>query len=86
MRKALIVVALLGAVFIPGIARVGARQAHAPSRRLVHVVHQGETLWEIAGLVAPRQDVVGTVDRLVHDNRLGSKPVRPGQPLFLNGR
>jgi Tfp pilus assembly protein FimV len=85
-RKALIVAGLVAALFAPGIARVGARQAHPPARRLVHVVQAGDTLWTIAQEVAPRADVVATVERLIDANHLKGASLRPGQPLFLPSR
>jgi LysM repeat protein len=51
--------------------------------RLVHVVKPGESLWQIARTVAPRADVVATVDRLIRANHLRGRSLRPGQPLFL---
>ncbi|MCA1833749.1 MAG: LysM peptidoglycan-binding domain-containing protein [Actinomycetota bacterium] len=85
MRKALVVTGILAALLLPGAARVGARQSHAPQRKLVHVVHAGDTLWGIAREVAPQKDVLATVDRLVRENHLGSRPLRPGEPLFFSG-
>lgn len=85
-RKALLVAGIVSALLAPGIARVGARQAHPPARRLVHVVQAGDTLWGIARRVDPGEDVVATVDRLIRANDLSGGSVRPGQPLFLPAR
>lgn len=86
VRKALVVIGLVAALFAPGIARVGARQTHAPAPRLVHVVQPGDTLWTIARKIEPRGDVIETVQRLIDANRLRGASVRPGQPLFLPSR
>jgi Tfp pilus assembly protein FimV len=43
------------------------------------VVREGDTLWSIAGRVAPHLDVRVAVDRLVAAN--GGAPLVPGQVL-----
>lgn len=86
MRKLLIMVALIAALLVPGIARVGARTSRSAPMRLVHVVEPGETLWGIARKLEPGTDARRTVDRLVKANRLGRGAVRPGQPLYLPAR
>ncbi|MFL6203993.1 MAG: LysM peptidoglycan-binding domain-containing protein [Acidimicrobiales bacterium] len=45
------------------------------------VVQPGDTLWSIAGDIAPQADVRITVDQLVALN--GSSPIVPGQELVL---
>ena len=45
------------------------------------VVQPGDTLWSIAGAIAPDGDVRITVDQLVALN--GSSPIVPGQELVL---
>jgi LysM repeat protein len=82
-RKILVVIGIVAALFLPGIARVGARQTHAPARRLVHVVRPGETLWGISRRLHLREPVARTVDRLIRDNRLSGGAIHAGQPLFL---
>lgn len=83
LRRILVIVGVVAALFLPGIARVGARQDHPTPLRLVHVVKPGETLWGIARALAPDRDVLVTVDRLIAVNRLRGAALRPGQPLFL---
>jgi len=82
-RKLLFVAGITAALLGPGMAHVAARQTHAPAMRLVHVVKPGETLWQIAGSVAPGDDVTSTIDRLMAANHLRSPVVHAGQPLFL---
>lgn len=48
---------------------------------VVHVVQPGDTLWSIAGKVAPGADVRLTVDRLVELN--GGAPLEVGDRLVL---
>jgi hypothetical protein len=86
LRKALVIMGIVAALFLPGVAKVGARQDHPVPRRLVYVVKPGDTLWQIAGRVAPGRDVLETVDELRSVSRLRGAGLRPGQPLFLRAR
>jgi hypothetical protein len=52
-----------------------------PSAPPVVQVHQGDTLWSIAGQVAPQQDPRRVVAVLRAANHLDSNTVRPGQQL-----
>lgn len=52
-----------------------------PSAPAVVQVHQGDTLWSIAALVAPQQDPRRVVNALRSANHLDSNTVRPGQQL-----
>jgi Tfp pilus assembly protein FimV len=55
---------------------------HAPARTVV--VQPGQTLWDIAGQVAPGQDVRAVVDEIVDLNALSDAgAIRPGQPLYV---
>ena len=53
----------------------------APVQDTVHVVGSGETMWSIAGEVAPAGEAAAYVERLVEVN--GSATVVPGQVLQL---
>ena len=46
-------------------------------------VHQGDTLWSIAGLMAPNQDPRDYVAELVSLNQLQSASLVPGQDIIL---
>jgi hypothetical protein len=53
----------------------------APAAPVVHVLQPGDTLWSIAGEVAPGADVRLMVDRLVELN--GGAPLEVGDRLVL---
>ena len=57
--------------------------AAPPFTGSTYVVQPGDTLWSIAGRVAPDRDPRPVVDELSH--WLGGAPVRPGQPIDLRG-
>ncbi|SDK65555.1 LysM domain-containing protein [Arthrobacter sp. ov407] len=46
-------------------------------------VQQGESLWAIAGSVAPERDPRDVVADIVQLNNLDAAPVMPGQQLFV---
>jgi Tfp pilus assembly protein FimV len=73
------VVAITG--FISGQA-AGASGSAAQSAEH-YSVHQGDTLWSIAGTVAPNQDPRDYVASLVELNRLETASLTPGQDLIL---
>lgn len=92
LRRRLVVLGLaallvLGAVKLATAAGAGfappgpadAQGAAGPAA--VYVVEPGDTLWSIAGEIAPGTDVRVTVDRLVERN--GNAPLAVGQRLEL---
>jgi hypothetical protein len=64
----LVVVALI-LLLLPGLARGGGPD-HGPARTTPYTVQAGDTLWAIAGRVAPGRDPREVVDQLVRDNHL----------------
>lgn len=83
-RTALLLLAgLIGAVVVV-FAWFGAGATSAHSNTAVPaqvVVHDGDTLWSIAGRVAPGRDPRAVVDQLRRVNRLRSPNLVPGQVL-----
>lgn len=81
-------VLLVGAAAI-GLAVVvaawfGAASSTPPARSVPVaqvVVHDGDTLWSIAGRIAPDRDPWVVVDQLLRVNRLGTPVLVPGQVL-----
>jgi hypothetical protein len=92
-RRRRLVAAVLCVVFVMGLVRLADAAvaglaspgpAAAPSAAgpaAVHVVQPGDTLWSIAGQIAPDTDVRITVDRLVELN--GGAAIVVGQRLVL---
>ena len=75
------VVALV--MVVGGAASVSAvTAAPAPATRVV-VVQPGQTLWQIAGQVAPDRDLRDVVSRISDLNDLTSPLVAPGQALVV---
>ena len=48
-----------------------------------YVVREGDTLWEIAGLVAPGRDPRPVVDAIARANGVAAGDLVPGQTLVL---
>lgn len=48
-----------------------------------HVVGYGETLWTIAGEVAPSADRTATIDQIGSLNSLRTSDLQPGQVLYV---
>jgi len=48
-----------------------------------YVVRPGDTLWSIAGRVAPGEDPRATVDSIARVNDLDPGALVPGQPLLI---
>jgi hypothetical protein len=67
--------------FITGQAAGANSSAAATSEH--YSVHQGDTLWSIAGAMAPNQDPRDYVAELVSLNQLQSAGLVPGQDLIL---
>jgi hypothetical protein len=82
-------VALLVAAAVVGLAVVvsawfGAGSATPPARSAAPaqvVVHDGDTLWSIAGRIAPNRDPRAIVDQLLRINQLDTPALVPGQVL-----
>jgi hypothetical protein len=92
LRRRLVVLVVL-ALLVIGAARLAtaavagvptpgpADASGAAGPAAVHVVQPGDTLWSIAGAIAPGADVRLTVDRLVELN--GGATITVGQRLVL---
>jgi hypothetical protein len=61
----------------------GSGEASVPSRTTVVRVEPGESLWELAGRVAPGSDASAVVDRIRDLNGGLADGVTPGQPLTV---
>lgn len=48
-----------------------------------HVVGYGETLWSIAGYVAPGEDRTATIEQIGSLNSLKGTELQPGQVLYV---
>jgi Tfp pilus assembly protein FimV len=72
LRARLLGVLLVVAVvllLLPGLAR-GSGPGRDPARTAAYVVQPGDTLWAIAGRVAPSRDPREVVHQIVRDNHL----------------
>lgn len=79
-----LVMALTLVVFSLGRATSHAADSGAPITRPTTVVQSGETLWQVARRVAPREDPRVTIERILKLNDLaGAHLVRAGQQLIL---
>jgi LysM repeat protein len=78
----LVVVAAVAVTLLGLGAATAGRASGGPATTTV-VVQPGESLWQIAGRVAPGGDRRVTVDRLQKLNDLGSSVVVPGQVLVV---
>jgi LysM domain len=61
----------------------GSGESSVPSRTTVVRVEPGESLWELAGRVAPGSDASAVVDRIRDLNGGLTSGVTPGQPLTV---
>ncbi len=61
----------------------GSGEASVPDRTTVVRVEPGESLWELAGRVAPGSDAQAVVDRIQELNGGLAGGVTPGQPLTV---
>lgn len=73
---------LAGAILIPGIRAVSARQER-PAPTVRYVVRPGETLWGIAGRISDSGDTRKAVYLLIELNHLRSPAVLAGQVIRL---
>lgn len=84
LRTLIGVLVLFGAlVFGPRAFAAGedAPAVDAPSR--TYVVAEGETLWEIAGIVAPDESPDAVVAEIASLNHLSNATIRPGQQILV---
>jgi nucleoid-associated protein YgaU len=78
-------IAVSGLGFLAGHATAGAEHPSHPRAHRVYVVRGGDTLWSIAGRVAPDADPRAVVDALVRANHLRDAAISPGQTLRVPG-
>jgi LysM domain len=77
---AIVLVVALSLLVAPGLARGDGPDRPAP--RVTYVVEPGDTLWSIAGRVAPGHDPRPVVDALIKDNDVRGG-LRTGQELSI---
>jgi hypothetical protein len=85
LLRGLVVLAalLVTAVTVLALARPALAADPPGSAPAVHVVQPGESLWEVARVVAPAADPRDTVLQIADLNDLASSAVTPGQELVL---
>jgi hypothetical protein len=72
---------LVGVLLLDRTAQAGSQSHPVPVG--YHVVLPGETLWQIAGEVAPRSDRRDTVAKILDLNALSTAAVSPGQRIAV---
>ena len=82
MRRLWIASAMVVGSLFAGAHAVSAGQTHARPPAVYHV-QPGDTLWSIAGKLAPAKDPREVVDDLMRQNHLGSPTIVAGQTLHL---
>ena len=82
MRRIGIGTILAAGMLIGGVQAVGAGQVSAPEP-VTFTVEAGQSLWEIAGIVAPERDKRDVVQDLMQLNALPSPTLLPGQTLVV---
>lgn len=87
IRTGLAIVAALGVGLYLGSATPWSQaETVAADTAIVHIVDEGETLWQIAGPVADRsgQDIREVIYQIQINNDLGPDPtLKPGQKLII---
>lgn len=87
IRSAMAIVAAFGVGLYIGSTTPWAKaETVAADTAIIHVVDEGETLWQIAGPVADRsgQDVREVIYEIQINNDLGPDPtLKPGQRLVI---
>ena len=87
IRTGLAIVAAFGVgLYIGSTTPWSQAEAVAADTAIVHVVDEGETLWQIAGPVADRsgQDIREVIYQIQVNNGLGPNPtLKPGQRLVI---
>lgn len=76
------VLALSAAIIGGGAALASRDEAPATSFATISVAH-GDSLWSIAGQIAPHADPRDVVDAIVRLNALGGVTLTPGQELAI---
>lgn len=71
-------------MFVGGVSLAGSRAEHAPVRYVT--VLPGQTLWAIAGEVAPEADRRDTVARILELNALPTSALQAGQRIAVPQR
>ena len=87
IRTGLAIVAAFGVgLYIGSTSPWSQAETVAADTAIVHVVDEGETLWQIAGPVADRsgQDIREVIYQIQVNNGLGPNPtLKPGQRLVI---
>lgn len=87
IRTGMAIMAAFGVGLYIGITTPWAKaETVAADTAIIHVVDEGETLWQIAGPVADRsgQDVREVIYEIQINNELGPNPtLKPGQRLVI---
>jgi hypothetical protein len=65
------------------LATPGAQAGNEAGEVTVYTVLAGESLWDIAGEIAPEEDPRAVIDQIRQANALSSAEVFPGQQLIL---
>jgi LysM repeat protein len=82
MRRLLVAGFVVAGSLAVGSRAVSAGQTYVPPP-IVHEVRVGETLWSIAGGLAPSRDPREVVDDLMRANHLRSPVIEAGQTLVF---
>lgn len=77
----LVAVGVVASLFAGGVSLAGTQAQHPPVRYVT--VEPGETLWAIAGEVAPSVDRRDTVARILDLNAMSSSAVSAGQRIAV---
>jgi predicted Zn-dependent protease len=79
------VLALVSAVAVAGllVLRAAVTGEAVPRRTAVVEVRSGETLWDLAGRVAPDSPPAAVVERIRELNGMHGSTLHPGQPLLV---
>jgi nucleoid-associated protein YgaU len=65
------------------LATPGAQAGASAGEVTTYTVLAGESLWDIAGEIAPDEDPRAVIDKIRHTNSLSGAEVFPGQTLVL---
>ncbi|MFV0616690.1 LysM peptidoglycan-binding domain-containing protein [Megasphaera sp. WILCCON 0056] len=87
IRSAMAIVAAFGfGLYLGSTTPWSQAETVAADTAIVHVVDEGETLWQIAGPIADKtgQDIRETIYQIQINNDLGPNPtLKPGQRLVI---